>query len=255
MPDNKETNPQDSLHSPAGLGQRHRERKETGMSKARVGAGLMAGCMRRGGGPAPLAQSNSSNIAKIPNYKPRQEGISYSTPTAEEQAKCTVKVISGTAPGSSGWLLLDAQNRPLRRFFDSNGDRAIDIWSYYKDGVEVYREISRAIDTAKDKADHFRWFGVNGTKWGLAHNGDGKIDTWKVISPEEAGQEIFQAVATKNFARLTALLLSEANMRALKLPAAETKRSRELQAQAESKFEGTVAKRAALDKATHVRLE
>jgi thiol-disulfide isomerase/thioredoxin len=225
------------------------------MAKVRIGAGLLVSCLFLGSSAAVLAQSNSANIAKVLNYKPRQEGIVYTIPTPEEQAKCTLKIIPGTAPGSSGWLLLDAQNRPLRRFVDTNGDRAIDVWSYFKDGVEVYREISKTIDPSKEKADHYRWFGANGTKWGLDYNGDGKIDAWKVISPEEVGQEIFQAVATKNFARLKALFLTEADLLTLKLSTAEAKRIRDAQAQAESKFQKTTAKLPNLDKARYVRLE
>ena len=29
----------------------------------------------------------------------------------------------------------------LRAFADTDGNRVVDRWSYYKDGVEVYREI------------------------------------------------------------------------------------------------------------------
>ena len=40
--------------------------------------------------------------------------------------------------------------------------------------------------------------GPNGGKYGLDHNRDGRIDEWFVISPEEASQELLQAVLTRD---------------------------------------------------------
>src|SRR5262249_17040781 len=181
-----------------------------------------------GGSAAPAwAQQDKmqDNVKKILNYKPRQEGVDYSTPAPEELKDCEVKLITGSRPGSSGWLLLDAAKRPLRRFFDTNGDRKIDIWSYYKDGVEVYREIDTSVPN-NDKPDQYRWLNTGGSKWGFDLNEDGKIDTWKTISSAEVAQEVFAALATKDLARLRALFVTEAEVRALKLPAAEADRIR-----------------------------
>jgi hypothetical protein len=155
-------------------------------------------------------------VAQMLAYRPKQEGVTISTPTDAEQAGCQVKLVRGSRPGSSGWLLLDANGKPLRRFFDSNGDKQIDVWSYYKDGAEVYREIDSNLN---GKADQYRWLNSAGMKWGVDANEDGKIESWKVISAEEAAQEAFQALVTHDLARLQALLLSESELAAMKLPA------------------------------------
>src|SRR5207245_7871750 len=54
----------------------------------------------------------------------------------------------------------------------------IDVWSYYKDGKEVYREID---STFTGKPDQYRWFNDGGAKWGVDETKDGKIKFWKVI--------------------------------------------------------------------------
>src|SRR5262249_28271519 len=151
------------------------------------------------------------------SFRPKQDGVACTTPTAQEQSSCTVELSKGNGKGS-GWVLKDSKGRLLRRFFDSNEDNCIDIWSYYKDGVEIYREID---STYTGKPDQYRWLNAGGMKWGVDSNKDGKIDNWKMISPEEVSQELLQAVVAKDFARLDALLISEAEIKMLDLPAAE----------------------------------
>jgi hypothetical protein len=149
-----------------------------------------------------------------------------------------VELVTGKR-GGSGWLVRDPQGRPVRRFFDSNGDKKIDIWSYYHEGVEVYREIDSSFH---GKPDQFRWLNAGGMKWGIDSNGDLKIDTWKLISAEEVSQEIVQALISRDFARLQPLFITEAELKALELPAAEVTRIHELRKQASAKFQNTVGK-------------
>jgi thiol-disulfide isomerase/thioredoxin len=184
--------------------------------------------------------------------KPKLDGISYATPTAAEQPGCKVEMVRGSRPGSSGWMLRDAQGRPLRRFFDINGDGKVDMWSYYQDGVEVYREIDSNFN---QKVDQYRWFNTGGMKWGVDTNEDGKIDTWKYISAEEVGQEIFQACLANDFARMQALLITDAELRAMELPTAEAGRIAQMQASAGAKFQALVAKLKLSDKTQFVRVD
>src|SRR5262249_51102513 len=109
------------------------------MAKARMAAGLLAGCLLLWSGTA-SAWAAKPTAAEILRFRPNQEGIVYSTPSTQEQGACTVELVTGKH-GGNGWLVRDPQGRPLRRFFDSNGDKKIDVWSYYHEGVEIYREI------------------------------------------------------------------------------------------------------------------
>src|SRR5207249_1695135 len=125
-----------------------------------------------------------------------------------------------------GWLLTlkDAGGNLLIRLMDTNGDNRPDVWAYYKDGAEVYREID---STFTGKPDQYRWLNAGGMRWGYDQNRDGRIDYWKAISAEEVSQEVLQALITKDFARLRALMISEGEIKTLELPADLANRIRE----------------------------
>ncbi|MBY0524793.1 MAG: redoxin family protein [Gemmataceae bacterium] len=204
------------------------------MAKARIGAGLVTGCLLLW---ASASASAAPTVAQMLSFRPKQEGIVCSNPTPQEQESCKVELVKGGR--GSGWLLKDKNNNILRRYFDSNGDNKIDVWSYFLDGVEVYREVDSNFN---EKADQFRWLHTAGSKYGIDVNEDGKIDTWKQISPEEVSQEVLQAVVKKDFARLQALMLTEADIKALELPAAEATRVRDIERKATARFQETVTK-------------
>lgn len=185
-------------------------------------------------------------------YAPRQDGVQPSAPAAGTEANCKVDLIKGQGKGS-GWLLRDAGGQPLRFFFDSNDDGKVDIWSFYKDGVETYREIDT---TFNGKPDQYRWLNAGGGRWGIDADRDGKIDTWKVISPQEVAQELLAAVANKDAARLQPLLLSDADVKALELPADPAGKLLAKVKAAPAKFADTVAKLTKISpKAAFIHLE
>lgn len=219
------------------------------MAKGRASTAVVLGCLVLLAGTSPAWAKPT--VPQMLTFHPKQAGIPCTTPTLQEQNSCTVELVKATR--GSGWLLKDAKGLPLRRFFDSNGDNKIDVWSYYKDGVEIYREIDL---TSNDKADQYRWLNSGGMKWGIDSNEDGRIDTWKVISPEEVSQEIVQALATRDNPRLQALMLTEAELRSLNLPAAEAAKLRESIRNAPAKFQETVTKLGPLgDKVQWLHLE
>ncbi|MBI3407840.1 MAG: TlpA family protein disulfide reductase [Planctomycetes bacterium] len=190
--------------------------------------------------------------AQMLSFKPSQD-VHITTPTADELATCEVQAVKNAKGNKIGWLLLDAKKQPLRGFIDSNGDNKIDIWSYYKDGVEVYREVDSNFN---GRPDQFRWLNSAGMKWGISTKEDGKIDVWRMISSEEVAQEIFLALSARDLARLEALFISESDMRALKMPAAEIDRIGKQQKQAAAKFQAVLAKIPGLDiKAKFLRVE
>ncbi|HMF11336.1 MAG TPA: thioredoxin-like domain-containing protein [Gemmataceae bacterium] len=219
------------------------------MVKARLATGLLASYLLACGvAPAWAAPT----VAQMLGLRPKQQGVVYSTPTAQEEAQCKVEAAKWGNSGS-GWMLKDSQGRPLRRFYntrytDPKDGTRMDVWSYYKDGVEVYREWA---SKNGDAPDQFRWLNAGGMKWGVDHNKDGKIDSWKMISAEEVSQELLQAVAARDYARLEALLISEAEIKMLDLPAAEAKRIRETRAQTATKFQAVCAKLTSIDAKTH----
>jgi peroxiredoxin len=144
--------------------------------------------------------------------EPIQKHVDYDRPTAEEVARC--KIAARKVDGHVGWVVEDPQGNLLRRFTDTNGDNMVDQWSYYKDGVEVYRDIDSNFN---GKADQYRWFHLGGSRWGLDKDEDGVIETWKVISAEEVAAEAIAALATRDADRFTRLLLTADEVKSLGL--------------------------------------
>jgi thiol-disulfide isomerase/thioredoxin len=204
------------------------------MAKSPAFKRLLAGCLLLAGAAAPAwAQQPSVEQMLDGRFAPKQK-VTVSTPTAAEVRECTVKGVPGNRAGSTGWELRDAKNQPLRRYYGGKGAKGgVDTWCYFRDGVEVYREL----DTNNDGIpDQFRWLNSGGLKWGMDVNGDGKIDAWRIISAEEVGHEAFRAIAGSDFARLQALFITPDEMKALKLPAKEIERLTTLQKGAAKKF-------------------
>src|SRR5262245_46921091 len=97
------------------------------MAKARVGAGLVAGLLLLGAG---RAAAQMPTVAQMLDIRPQQDVTGYGTPAPGEHKDCEVKLEQGRRPGSSGYVLLDGKKQAVRRFFDTNGDKKIDVWSY-----------------------------------------------------------------------------------------------------------------------------
>lgn len=208
-------------------------------------------------GALSVPASAAPPVATMLSFKPRQEGVVCTTPSADKQAGCKVEQVKGQSLGG-GWVLKDEEGNLLRRFYNTrftsvNDGTKIDMWSYYKDGQEVYREWSTTNGQAPDQ---YRWFNAGGSKWGVDENRDGKIDTWKMISPEEVSQEILAALINRDFVRLQPLLLTEAELKTLDLPSDQASRVREQLKAASDKFQETTGKLTKLSpKATWIHLE
>jgi thiol-disulfide isomerase/thioredoxin len=208
------------------------------MAMSRRAKGLLAGLVFLGSGLA--ATAAPPPVDDVLAFKPYQKGVVLSTPTAAEKAACKVELVQGTAKGSSGWVLKDANGRTLRKFFDNNGDKYPDQWSYYKDGLEVYRELDANFNGSRDT---YMWLNTGGMKVGVDRDEkDGVIDYWTSISIEELSQEVVKAVGAKDLKALQALMVTEDDLKAMGTPAGELARIAGLQKQAAAKFQATCAK-------------
>lgn len=151
--------------------------------------------------------AQSPTVEQALGLKPtqlRKMEIDYSIPTEDEISECTVE--SAEEINEAGWLVYDGRKRLLRKFIDTNRDKKIDQWSYFKDGVEVYRDIDSDFDEAVDQC---RWLGTSGTKWGIDRNQDEQIDSWRQISAEEISFEVVQSIRNRDMQRFARLLPAE----------------------------------------------
>ena len=134
---------------------------------------------------------------------PIQDDVEFETPTGAELESCQIE--SKNAAGISGWIVSTAGGKLLRRFLDSNSDNKVDLWCYFNNGIEVYRDVDSDYN---GKADQYRWLGTAGIRWGLDRDEDGTIDAWKMISAEEVTAEVVAALRDQDAARFERLLLT-----------------------------------------------
>lgn len=144
---------------------------------------------------------------------PIQPGVMVSTPTPDQLSQCRVDAIPSPQDPKTpvGYVVRDPAGKPFRQFMSLDG-KSYHIRAFYLDGVEAYREL---YSPRPDEPNQFRWFGPNGSKWGLDKDRDGRIDEWFAISPEEVSQELLQAVLNRDPKRAEALALTKANLDAL----------------------------------------
>lgn len=168
--------------------------------------------------------------------KPVQAGVDYEKVAPEKQVEC--KVIDIDREEWSGWEVIAKDGTLLRRFADTNGDQQIDLWCYFKFGVEVYRDIDRNFN---GKTDEYRWLSTGGTRWGLDQDEDGLIDAWKQISAEEVTAEVVAALRERDADRFATLVISDKEIGLLGLGDAKLKQIGELASAATRGF-GDLAK-------------
>ncbi len=140
--------------------------------------------------------------------RPVQKGVHYEMPSEAEAELCTIKA----EDGADSLVVRNQNGDVLRKFTDTNDDKLVDTWSYFRNGLEIYRDVDANYN---GKADQYRWFHTAGMRWGLDRNEDGKIDSWKLISAEEAAEEAVEAIRTKDLARFQRLLLTSAELKTL----------------------------------------
>lgn len=165
------------------------------------------------------AQNRSTPSARQAlQIAPVQKDVDYDNPAPDEIDQCTMEAFRSGK--QAGWVVRAPDGTVLRRFVDTNGDNMVDQWCYYKDGLEVYRDIDSNFN---GKADQYRWFHTAGTRWGIDVNEDGRIDSWRVISAEEVTAEVVAALANRDLERLQRVALTAEELKALGLGPERTK--------------------------------
>ncbi|HEV8002025.1 MAG TPA: redoxin domain-containing protein [Planctomycetaceae bacterium] len=162
-------------------------------------------------GPALAPAAEARSIEQLLTaYRPMRPDVEIETPPRSEFSKCKVTV---EAHGKvSGWVVLGPAGQVLRRFVDTDGDRTVDQWRYYNHGLEVYRDID---SNHNHKPDEHRWLNTGGSRWGIDSKEDGTIDSWKVLSPEEAVREALFAITHQDEKLLNSVLVTRDELRSI----------------------------------------
>jgi thiol-disulfide isomerase/thioredoxin len=152
-----------------------------------------------------IAPAASPTVEYALGLKPSQRNVDCDVPEGEATRNSTIKT------EKSAFVVRGPAGEVLRVFADTNGDRTVDVWSFYKDGVEVFRDIDSDFNK---KIDQSRWLNSAGSRWGVDANEDGTIDSWKVISPEEVCAELVDAIKSRDAAGFQRLLPTKADLEA-----------------------------------------
>ena len=192
-------------------------------------------------GPAMGAPPTVESALKL---KPTQK-VQYDTPAKDAWVDC--RMVPVVSEKEKGWAVVDAAGRRLRCFIDSNSDKAVDRWSYYLGGVEVYRDIDTNFNR---KVDAYRWLGTAGSRWAVDKNEDGKIDRWKKISAEEATAELVAAIGSHDREAFARLMLTEGELENLRLGKATTQKLADGLKQAKQQFTDVCKQKGAPEKET-----
>jgi len=177
-----------------------------GRTRARVAA--LAWCAAALAVPSPAAFAQPG-VADALAVQPRQPDVACDRPAADIAARATLK--QEKVDGVVALVVRAPTGEILRAFADTDGNRVVDRWSFYKDGVEVYRDL----DTDHDqKADQSRWLNSGGSRWCVDADGDGVAEQWKAISAEETTAEIVRAMRTRDPSVFTRLLPTSADLEA-----------------------------------------
>jgi peroxiredoxin/TolA-binding protein len=179
------------------------------------------------------------------SLSPVRKDVDYDTVAAKDVARCAIQ--AQTIDGHSGWIVNDGDGRALRIFLDSNGDNKVDRWSYFKDGVEVYRDID---SNGNGKVDQHRWLNLGGSRWALDTDENGQIDEWKYISAEEVTAELVAALRDRDEARFQQMLLSTAELNGLGLDEAKAKELADRLEKASANFRQVASRQKSLTKDT-----
>ena len=175
------------------------------------------------------AAGQGASLAQAMSIKPKQKDAPFEQPTAAELKSCEINK-STTPPG---FVVTDGSGQILRQFYDNNKDGKLDQWSYFENGIEVYRDLDTDFDR---KTDQYRWLGSGGTRWGIDPDEDGTVDSWKSISAEEVAYEAFMAIRDGDVKRFDALLLTPKEFATLKFGKTSAIRIKERWQEAKSGF-------------------
>ncbi|MEZ6098002.1 MAG: thioredoxin-like domain-containing protein [Pirellulaceae bacterium] len=176
-------------------------------------ARLLANCVCSGLIASASASAATPTVEDALKLTPVQQGeVDFDTPTGQAIGQSSIQW--SKMDDGSGFVVRGPGGELLRRFLDTNSDNDIDMWCYYQNGIEVYRDIDQDFN---GKVDHYRWLGLAGTRVGVDENEDGRIDRWEVISAEEVTSEMMESMKSGDANRFARILIDPREMKDLGL--------------------------------------
>ncbi|MEX2119082.1 MAG: thioredoxin-like domain-containing protein [Pirellulales bacterium] len=213
--------------------------------RPRRAAAVALACALTGSTLAGTVQAAAPTAEKALQLTPVQKDVEYDRPSESEAKRATIK--AEQIGSQTGWVVRSAAGQVLRQFVDTNGDNVVDQWSYFLNGLEVYRDVDSNFN---GKADQYRWLNTGGSRWGVDDNEDGEIEAWERISAEEVSAEVVRALAERDSGRFARLLLPADELKSLNLGQAKAKSLQEKLAKAIALFKTMAARQQTVSNTT-----
>ena len=144
----------------------------------------------------------------LTQFRPIHRDVEFETPKRDDFANCKVEVERGK--DVAGFVVYGPAGQVLRRFTDTDGDNKPDLFRYYRMGLEVYRDID---SNKNEKPDQHRWLNWGGMRWGIDQNEDGRIESWQMLSAQEAAQVAVEAMIKGDVLALGSVLINADDVR------------------------------------------
>ena len=157
---------------------------------------------------AALAQKAEQMIARAPS----QADVDVDNLADGEIADCSVERFDER--GMTCFGLYKPDGKTLIRAWGvkkENNRTVVDQFRYYKNGVEVFRDVS---------GKEARWLNTGGSRRAALASDKKTIAAWIALSPQEATQEMVAALRTNDFPRYQRVALSEKELAGLNLSGA-----------------------------------
>ena len=223
-----------------------RPRPATRLATASVLPLSLAAALAAVAAPAALAQAEPQKggnaVTILERFSPRilgGPGVPIETPPRNTWEDCTWQALEPDTDGESGYLVNGPGGQPLRKVLDENRDGNVNLFIFYNNGVEVYREWDDRKDRkspggqALVEVNNFRWVNFGGTAWGVDADGRAfdanggansdprkkffSVDQWKRLAPAEAGRIAAEALIENSPAKLATVLVNQGDLRELRV--------------------------------------
>ena len=212
-------------------------RRQKFLQQLTIATAMTAGCV------VTSSVQAATTMDKALSMKPIQADVNYEQVAAKDAKNYKLRDIE--RDDWAGWEVVSPDGQLLRRFADTNDDAKVDMWCYFRYGVEVYRDVDSDFN---GKADQYRWLGTEGTRWGIDKDEDTQIDGWKQISAEEASAELVMAIRDADAGRFVNLLASERDLRGIGLGKAKARALAEKALNAAKQFKRLASSQTAIGK-------
>src|SRR5262245_55133885 len=109
-----------------------------------------------------VVAADPPSVKQALGVAPHHNDVEFDVPDPKTLDQCKIAPLQDGK--ATGWLVLGPAGQPLRRFMDTDGNDIVDQFSFYKNGLEVYRDI---ISKQNGKEEQLRRVNISELRLGI----------------------------------------------------------------------------------------